>query len=600
MLLPLLLILFGIIELGVVMFDKVTVVHDAREAARLASVNDPAGKTLMTDAPAGSSVTFTCATDPNSGNPAGQYNVGDTITAHVTYSHSFVFPLISSILGNTIDLSSNATFRLEGQPTAVLLMTGRSGQSGGVLVLVAISLTVLLGIAALAIDTGNFRAHRRQLQSAADAGALAGASQLIVNPGAVCGAGGRADYYERRNSDLTDSHNLIKNANLDTSYCELIGNSVRVKPVENDVPYVFGKVLGFLNTDIEARARARVVYLTTARGMMPIGVEDLRPQTVQVIRDDTGGVVASLSSGCGSSPEGFLYYCGGGAVNSLPAGGVPVHVRVTDVTGTVDRLRQRRQRQSDRGRLDRHRGRAQVGRHLVRVHGQGGLRHPGDRRSVAVLPVHDDRAQLRRQRAPDERAERRAGARAGQRRAGSGRPGESDQRHERRRPVVDRSVGVLDGHLRGPENVTVTVKQGNTTYTSDTVQRIYPHDQSTLLYSYTQSGASFGGRFVSSSLAAGAPGRTVNFQTAFVTLTKGREIVLKLGGGNAASPGNFGALDLDTNTSWPQYQCYAGNGTPNFADELVPRRLHALLDRAAGADADRQSDRGRSTAATVG
>ena len=120
----------------------------------------------------------------------------------------------------------------------------------------------------------------------------------------------------------------------------------------------------------------------------------------------------------------------------------------------------------------------------------------------------------------------------------------------------------------GPENVTVTVKQGNTTYTSHTVQRIYPHDQSTLLYSYTQSGAAFGGRFVSSSLAAGAPGRTVNFQTAFVTLVKGREIVLKLGGGNAASPGNFGALDLDTNSSWPQYQCYAGNGTPNFADEL--------------------------------
>jgi Flp pilus assembly protein TadG len=116
-LLPLLLVLFGIIELGVVMYDKDTVVHDAREAARLASVNDPAGKTLMTDAPAGSTVTFTCATDPTSGNPAGQYNVGDSITAHVTYVHAFVIPLVSAILGNTINLSSNATFRLEGQPT---------------------------------------------------------------------------------------------------------------------------------------------------------------------------------------------------------------------------------------------------------------------------------------------------------------------------------------------------------------------------------------------------------------------------------------------------------------------------------------------------
>jgi hypothetical protein len=120
----------------------------------------------------------------------------------------------------------------------------------------------------------------------------------------------------------------------------------------------------------------------------------------------------------------------------------------------------------------------------------------------------------------------------------------------------------------GPEDVTVTIKQGNTTYTSDTVQRIYPHDQSTLLYSYAQSGASFGGRFVSSSLAAGAPGRQVSFQTTFVTLVKGRQIVLKLGGGSAASPGNFGALDLDTNSSWGQYACYATNGVPNFADEL--------------------------------
>ena len=118
MLLPLLLILFAIIELGVVMFDKVTVVHDAREAARLAAVNDPSGLTLMADAPAGSTVTFTCATDPNSGNPVGQYNVGDKITAHVTYTHSFVFPMISALLGDTINLSSNATFRLEGQPTA--------------------------------------------------------------------------------------------------------------------------------------------------------------------------------------------------------------------------------------------------------------------------------------------------------------------------------------------------------------------------------------------------------------------------------------------------------------------------------------------------
>jgi Flp pilus assembly protein TadG len=112
-LVPLLLILFGILELGLVMFDKVTVVNDAREAARLASVNDASGKTLLGDAPAGSSLTFTCATDPNSGNAQGSFNVGDKITAHVTYVHSFVTPLISTILGSTINLSSNATMTLD-------------------------------------------------------------------------------------------------------------------------------------------------------------------------------------------------------------------------------------------------------------------------------------------------------------------------------------------------------------------------------------------------------------------------------------------------------------------------------------------------------
>jgi Flp pilus assembly protein TadG len=116
-LLPLLLLLFGIIELGVVMYDKVTVVQDAREAARLASVNDPSGLAILGDAPAGSTLTFTCATDPNSGNAAGAYNVGDKITAHVTYVHGFVTPLIGDLFGGSIDLSSNATMTLEGQPT---------------------------------------------------------------------------------------------------------------------------------------------------------------------------------------------------------------------------------------------------------------------------------------------------------------------------------------------------------------------------------------------------------------------------------------------------------------------------------------------------
>ena len=107
--LPLLLILFGIIEFGLVMFDKVTVVHDAREAARLAAVNDPSASSVN------SNITFTCALDPSSGNSTP--NVGDKIIAHDPFTYDFFTPLIGDLFGGSIDLSSNATMMLEDKPT---------------------------------------------------------------------------------------------------------------------------------------------------------------------------------------------------------------------------------------------------------------------------------------------------------------------------------------------------------------------------------------------------------------------------------------------------------------------------------------------------
>jgi hypothetical protein len=106
-LMPLLLLLFGIIELGLVMFDKVTVVHDARVAARYAAVNDPQGNTLLDDAPAGSALSFSC--------PNGK-GIGEKIIAHVEYEHTFITPLIGDLFGGSMNLSSNATMMIEAPP----------------------------------------------------------------------------------------------------------------------------------------------------------------------------------------------------------------------------------------------------------------------------------------------------------------------------------------------------------------------------------------------------------------------------------------------------------------------------------------------------
>ncbi|WP_240454170.1 pilus assembly protein TadG-related protein [Halomonas sp. NO4] len=57
---------------------------------------------------------------------------------------------------------------------------GRKRQQGVSVVLVAVSLVVLLGFMALAVDVGNLYVARNELHNAADAGSLAGARQLYI------------------------------------------------------------------------------------------------------------------------------------------------------------------------------------------------------------------------------------------------------------------------------------------------------------------------------------------------------------------------------------------------------------------------------------
>jgi hypothetical protein len=61
----------------------------------------------------------------------------------------------------------------------------RKSESGQALVITALALVVLIGFAGLAIDVGALRYQKRIQQSAADAAALAGASNLASNSGGV-------------------------------------------------------------------------------------------------------------------------------------------------------------------------------------------------------------------------------------------------------------------------------------------------------------------------------------------------------------------------------------------------------------------------------
>ena len=61
------------------------------------------------------------------------------------------------------------------------MKTNKQTRQGTVSVIVAICLTVLIGIAAFALDGGLIQHNRRTTQAAADAAALAAASELYLN-----------------------------------------------------------------------------------------------------------------------------------------------------------------------------------------------------------------------------------------------------------------------------------------------------------------------------------------------------------------------------------------------------------------------------------
>jgi hypothetical protein len=69
------------------------------------------------------------------------------------------------------------------------MLSKPSNQNGAVIILVAVSMFVLLGFAAVAIDIGHLVVARNELQNAADAGALAGAQVLYNDNGTVIDTG---------------------------------------------------------------------------------------------------------------------------------------------------------------------------------------------------------------------------------------------------------------------------------------------------------------------------------------------------------------------------------------------------------------------------
>src|SRR3954452_6810778 len=151
---------------------------------------------------------------------------------------------------------------------------GRRDQRGQSLVLVVISMTVLLGMAALVLDLGLGWYAKRQLQASVDAAALAGAQELPSNANAVA----RAHEYIIKNPTrgVTDLQDTTTTKCLATAPGCAPVNALTVKATAK-ADTAFARIFGINSMTVGAKATA----------CQPCGA---KPLDIMIILDRTGSM----------------------------------------------------------------------------------------------------------------------------------------------------------------------------------------------------------------------------------------------------------------------------------------------------------------------
>lgn len=116
-------------------------------------------------------------------------------------------------------------------------------EKGSILVIIAITMVVLLGMTALVTDVGALALNRNRLQAAADSAALAGAQELPVDTGLARSV---AEDYLKKN--LGDSYSPT------ISFSE--SNQRITVELRRNVEFSFARVLGINASDVNVRAAA--------------------------------------------------------------------------------------------------------------------------------------------------------------------------------------------------------------------------------------------------------------------------------------------------------------------------------------------------------
>src|SRR5437867_83909 len=157
------------------------------------------------------------------------------------------------------------TFRGSGSPAKI-------DDQGSALLMLAATMTVLLGISALAIDLVEFYAIRAQAQRAADAAALGGAQKLYdsacMTTPQGCQAGGSQEGPATQGAQDLAAQNAVAGQSAQVLAGDITFSYPNPEEPEitvvvardaahgNAIPTIFGKIFGIATVNISATATA--------------------------------------------------------------------------------------------------------------------------------------------------------------------------------------------------------------------------------------------------------------------------------------------------------------------------------------------------------
>ncbi|MCX8032570.1 MAG: Tad domain-containing protein [Thermoleophilia bacterium] len=176
-----------------------------------------------------------------------------------------------------------------------------SDESGVVAVIVALVIVVLLSVVALVVDLGALYDHDRELQTAADAGALAGVQELIRrgdSENIEDLARQEADAYVQanlaqsspnaENTRYVDPSDPQHSAQIEGPVVSDDKRSVTVDVREINIPFTFAKVFTSDNGTAFAHAKAVAAYLTGVPNLLPAPVLYMHPDSFVLKYKHTG------------------------------------------------------------------------------------------------------------------------------------------------------------------------------------------------------------------------------------------------------------------------------------------------------------------------